>query len=100
MAHIQNILKDPDYAPGYNSMILISENTVIPGVTPDRIETIRNLLDGYAALKNNPKWAVVAPSTRHQVFIEYNMGLIDPAKANVRVFRGEETALAWLRARE
>ena len=99
MDHIQKVMNDPDFDPDYNSITVLEENTRIPGVSKDKIETIRRVLDGCAKLRKGCTWAVVAPNERQEVFLKLNLELINPAIFKIRIFRSGDEAITWIKGR-
>ena len=97
--HIQKVMNDPDFDPNHNSIIVFEENTRIPAIAKDEIETIRRILNGYAQQRTGRNWAVVAPNERLETFLKLNLELIGPVKFNIRIFQSEEDALNWIKGR-
>jgi hypothetical protein len=97
MAHIDNVLSDPDFAPHYHSIVAIDENTVVPSIKPDKIAVIQNVLDGYAQRRKGTKWAVVVFNKRARIMMETSIDLIQPLSANVRIFQSWADAYEWIR---
>ena len=76
--HIQNVMKDPDFDPSYNSIVVFEENTRIAGVPKDRTEIIRRVLNGVAQLRKKRDMALVVPNERLEIFLKHNLELIGP----------------------
>ena len=95
--HIKNVLNDPDFDPNYNSIIILEENTHIVGIPKEKIETIRQVLDGYAKLRKGRNLAIVVPNERLEAFLKLNLELIGPVKFNIRTFQSKEDALNWIK---
>ena len=99
MDHIQKVMNDPDFDPNHNSIIVFEENTRIPGIAKDEIETIRSVLNGYAQQRKGRHWAVVARNETQKVFLKLNLEFIGPVKFNIRIFQSEDEALTWIKGR-
>ena len=97
MDHIQTVLNDPDFDPDYNAIIVLEENTRIPGIPKDKIETIRRVLNGYAEQRKGRNWAVVVPNHRLEAFLKIILELISPVLLNIRIFQSEDDALNWIK---
>jgi hypothetical protein len=97
MAHIDNVLSDPDFAPHYHSIVAIDENTVVPRIKPDKITVIQNVLDGYAQRRKGAKWAVVVFNKTAWAIVETGLDLIGPLSANIRIFQNWADAFTWIR---
>jgi hypothetical protein len=98
--HIQSVMNDPDFDPDYNAIIVLEENTRIPGIPKDKIETIRRVLNGYAEQRKGRNWAVVVPNHRLEAFLKIILEMISPVLLNIRIFQSEDDALNWVKGRQ
>jgi hypothetical protein len=95
--HIRNVMKDPDFDPNYNSIIVLEKNIRIAAIPKDEIEIVRQVLNGFAQKGTGRNCAVVVPNERQEIFLKLNLELIRPLEFNIRVFYKEDEALNWLK---
>ncbi len=100
MTHLDNILRHPDFAPHYHSIVAIDENTEVPSIKPDTIAVIQNVINGYAQRQKGTKWAVVVFNKRARIVIETSIDLIQPLSANICIFQNWADAFEWIREQQ
>ena len=98
--HIRNVMSDPDFDPNYNSIIVLEKNIRIAAIPKDEIETVRQVLNGFAQKGNGRNCAVVVPNERQEIFLKLNLELIRPIEFNIRVFYREDEALNWIKGQQ
>jgi len=93
-------MNDPDFDPNYSSVIIVGEGTAIQGIPPEKIDTTRSLLDGYAKKRKNKKWAIVVPNQRTESFLKVNLEMIKPLESDIQIFLNEGAAIEWINKME
>jgi hypothetical protein len=98
--HIRNVMKDPDFDPNYNSIIVLEKNIRIAAIPKDEIEIVRQVLNGYAQKGKGRNCAIVVPNERQEIFLKLNLELIRPVELNIQVFYSEDQALNWIKGQQ
>jgi hypothetical protein len=100
MAHIDRILKDPDFFQRYNSLVTIDDSIIVPNIAPDKIALIQNVINGYAQRRKGAKWAVFVFNKTARAIVETALDLIGPLSANIRIFQSWADAFTWIREQQ
>ncbi len=95
--HIKNVLDDPNFASHFHAVVKFEENTVIQVGSPDDVDTIRKVFEGYLQRRKGAKWAIVTASETTRAFVEYALGLLGPVSLNFRIFKRENDAVKWVK---
>ena len=97
VVHISDIINDPNFSCGYNSVIFIDNDLIIPQIKTEKIEGIQDIINGYAKMRKGTKWAVVVSQRTMHEMVQTALDLIGPLIANIRLFNDTNDALEWIK---
>jgi hypothetical protein len=100
MAHIKNVLMDPEFSPNFDSIATLDDNATVPNIPLEKVELVQNVFEGYAQRRKGAKWAIVVSGATQRAMVASNLEIVQLSPIAIRLFKNETEALDWLKSRE